>query len=105
MAQDTTGVRVTVRLTAREAAAVEAACRQMRLTRSEYVRRALDAMARDDGVLGPRFDALDRRLQRLEDRLARGGPAPTAEPVPAATPDDTALAQDSLAALLGGWAP
>ncbi|MGC8489995.1 MAG: ribbon-helix-helix protein, CopG family [Clostridia bacterium] len=97
-------MRLTIRLTEDEAAVMDAACRTHRCTRSEYVRRALDAYARDDGVLGPRLDALDARLARLEQQWRAGAVALTASGTPETPDEDQALVQKSLEALLGaGW--
>ncbi len=97
-------MRLTIRLTEEETATIDAACRTQRLTRSEYVRRALAAYTRDDGVLGPRLDALDARLARLETQWRTGAAEPPASPPLNATEDDQALVQQSLEALLGaGW--
>ena len=94
-------MRLTIRLTDDEAAMIDAACRTHRCTRSEYVRRALQAYARDDGVLGPRLDALDARLARWEQQWRTGTAGLGASPLPATTEEDQALVQQSLAALLG----
>ena len=97
-------MRLTIRLTEDEAAVMDAACRTHRCTRSEYVRRALDAYARDDGGLGPRLDALEARLARWEQQWRAGVVVPSSSEPPDTAEEDQALVQKSLEALLGaGW--
>lgn len=94
-------MRLTIRLTDDETAAIDAACRAQRLSRSEYVRRALHAYARDEGVLGPRLDALEARLARWEQQGRTGVALPPASESREAANEDQALVQKSLEALLG----
>jgi len=91
-------MRVTVRLSPAEAAALDAACRARGLDRSAAMRQALAAwLAADDASVGARLAAIEAALRLLE---ARGVAPP--DPGPPA-PDALAAARASVAALMDAW--
>lgn len=95
-------VRVTVRLTAEEAQALETACRDHRLTRSDYVRQALSAFQRSDTArVLERIDRIAATLARWEH--SGWAPRPADEDLSASTEDDVKALQASVHDLLGNW--
>lgn len=95
-------VRVTVRLTADEAQALEEACRDQRLTRSDYVRLALSAFQRSDtSRVLERIDRITEILTRWEQ--TGWAPRPSGENPSSSSEEDAKALQASVHDLLGNW--